>query len=257
MRRGFGSSQVEAMESAQGTGALHMAWAELALDAMGHRGWSEAEELVRRHRSSTRTIGVEEYQTSLLGLIAEARLCIRRSDIQRAREPARPGPARPPEAHEGDAALGGALPCRARAHAAPDGGRQGAAASVRQAEEILVDRPGLGVLATDVAELRERLDLAVASVASTGSLTPAEVRLLTLLQTHLTFKEMASRLGISPNTAKTESMSVYAKLAVTSRSEAVERAVELGLLESMLPPVPPPLLTRTRRCPEGSRQGLL
>jgi LuxR family maltose regulon positive regulatory protein len=249
--------QVDAMESAQGTGALHMAWAELALDAMSHRGWSEAEELVRRHRSSTRASGVEDYQTSLLGLIADARLNIRRSDIQRARDLlVRAQLVRPK--------LTKAMPhwavrclvelARTQLLTADS---KGAAASVRQAEEILADRPGLGLLATDVAELRERLDLATASVASAGSLTPAEVRLLTLLQTHLTFKEMASRLGISPNTAKTESMSLYAKLAVTSRSEAVERAVVLGLLESMLPPVPPPLLTRTRRCPEGPRQRLL
>jgi LuxR family maltose regulon positive regulatory protein len=249
--------EVEAMGSAQATGALHMAWAERALDAIGRRSWTEADELVRRHRSSTRVIGVEEYQTSLLGLIAEARLYIRRSDIPRARELlVRAQVVRPK--------LTKAIPhwavrclvelARAQLLTADS---EGAAASVRQAEQILADRPALGILVTDVAELRERLDLAEGGVASAGSLTPAELRLLTLLQTHLTFKEMASRVGISPNTAKTEPRSLYAKLAVTAPSEAVERAVELGLLESMLPPIASPLLTRTRRCPDGPRQGLL
>ena len=50
---------------------------------------------------------------------------------------------------------------------------------------------------------------------------------------------MSGRLGISPNTAKTQSLSLYSKLGVRSRSEAVDRAVELGLLEPLLPPLAP------------------
>jgi LuxR family maltose regulon positive regulatory protein len=212
---------------------------------------------VRRHRASIRAAGAEEYQTSLLGLIVEARLFIRRSDIPRARallvraQSARPRLTR--------AMPHWAVRCLTELARTQllTADAAGAAASVRQAEAILADRPGLGILVEHVAELRARLDTAAAGTPSAGSLTPAELRLLTLLQTHLTFKEMASRLGISPNTAKTESMSLYSKLSVTSRSEAVERAVELGLLESMLPPPASPLITPTRRCPNPPRQGLL
>jgi LuxR family transcriptional regulator, maltose regulon positive regulatory protein len=58
------------------------------------------------------------------------------------------------------------------------------------------------------------------------------------LATHLTFPEIASRLFISRNTVKTQSVSIYRKLGAPSRSEAIERAVEVGLLESSVYPPP-------------------
>jgi LuxR family maltose regulon positive regulatory protein len=42
---------------------------------------------------------------------------------------------------------------------------------------------------------------------------------------------MGSRLAISPNTVKSQAHAVYRKLDVSSRSEAVARAQELGLLD--------------------------
>jgi LuxR family maltose regulon positive regulatory protein len=54
---------------------------------------------------------------------------------------------------------------------------------------------------------------------------------LPLLSTHLTFQEIADRLVNSRSTIHSHVMSIYAKLEVTGRSEAVERAIELGLLE--------------------------
>ena len=65
------------------------------------------------------------------------------------------------------------------------------------------------------------------------SLTGAELRLLPYLATHLTFPEIASRLFISRNTVKTEAVAIYRKLGVSSRSEAIERAVEIGLLDEL------------------------
>ena len=56
-------------------------------------------------------------------------------------------------------------------------------------------------------------------------------RLLPLLQTYLSFKEIGARLSISANTVKTEAMTIYGKLGASTRSEAVERAVAAGLLE--------------------------
>lgn len=61
------------------------------------------------------------------------------------------------------------------------------------------------------------------------ALTTAELRILRLLPTS-TYLQMAATLGVSHNTVKTHLRSVYQKLYVTSRSEAIERAVELGLL---------------------------
>ncbi|MCZ7588781.1 MAG: LuxR C-terminal-related transcriptional regulator [Gaiella sp.] len=61
-------------------------------------------------------------------------------------------------------------------------------------------------------------------------LTPAESRVLGLLSTHLTLAAIGDRLGSSRSTVKTHVAHIYAKLAVTSRGAAVERARELGLL---------------------------
>jgi DNA-binding CsgD family transcriptional regulator len=64
-----------------------------------------------------------------------------------------------------------------------------------------------------------------------ASLTPAELRLLPLLATHLSLREIGERLYISRNTVKTEAISAYHKLCASSRSEAVRHAAELGLIE--------------------------
>jgi LuxR family maltose regulon positive regulatory protein len=60
-------------------------------------------------------------------------------------------------------------------------------------------------------------------------LTPAELRVLKLLPTS-TYLQMAEILYVSRNTIKTHLRSVYQKLGVESRSQAIERAVELHLL---------------------------
>jgi LuxR family maltose regulon positive regulatory protein len=68
-----------------------------------------------------------------------------------------------------------------------------------------------------------------------SSLTPAERRLLPLLATHLSFREIGERLYISRNTVKTQAIAVYRKFGVTSRSGAIERAIALGLIDEAAP----------------------
>ena len=60
-------------------------------------------------------------------------------------------------------------------------------------------------------------------------LTSAELRVLKLLPTS-TYPQMAEVLYISRNTVKTHLRSIYQKLGVESRSQAIERAVEVRLL---------------------------
>ena len=62
-------------------------------------------------------------------------------------------------------------------------------------------------------------------------LSPAELRLLHFLPTHLTFREIADDLFVSANTVKTQARSIYRKLGVSSRAEAVDCARAAGLLD--------------------------
>ena len=71
-----------------------------------------------------------------------------------------------------------------------------------------------------------------------SALTAAELRLLPLLATHLTFREIGERFFVSRNTVKSQAISVYRKLGVSSRSDAIERAAELGLLDESAVPQP-------------------
>jgi LuxR family transcriptional regulator, maltose regulon positive regulatory protein len=56
------------------------------------------------------------------------------------------------------------------------------------------------------------------------------LRLLPLLSTHLTFPEMSERLYVSPHTVKSQALSLYRKLGVSSRSQAIHRLQQTGLL---------------------------
>lgn len=62
------------------------------------------------------------------------------------------------------------------------------------------------------------------------ALTARERLVLGCLADRMTYREIAARLFISQNTVKTHAKSVYTKLGVGSRREAIERADELGLL---------------------------
>jgi LuxR family maltose regulon positive regulatory protein len=102
------------------------------------------------------------------------------------------------------------------------------------AEEILRLRPGLGVLAGELEEFRSQLSAVQKPDGRPASvLTAAELRLLPLLSTHLSFREIGERLHVSRNTVKTQAIAVYRKLGVSSRSDAIERAADLGLVETV------------------------
>lgn len=99
-------------------------------------------------------------------------------------------------------------------------------------------RPRLGVLAGQAADLAdETRALAARRDARQSGLTTAELRLLPLLTTHLSFREIAEELYVSRNTVKTQAISVYRKLNASSRSEAIARARDLGLVDASSPRV--------------------
>ena len=60
-------------------------------------------------------------------------------------------------------------------------------------------------------------------------LTEREVAVLRLLRGSLSRREIAAELHLSVNTVKGYTASLYRKLAVDSRADAVARAAELGV----------------------------
>lgn len=106
----------------------------------------------------------------------------------------------------------------------------GARQAHREATSMLGERGRFGRLDVELDRLAEQLaDLPTGAIGA-SSLTAAEMRLLPHLVTHLTFGEIADRLYVSRHTVKTQAMSIYRKLEVSSRGEAVGRARDLGLL---------------------------
>jgi LuxR family maltose regulon positive regulatory protein len=231
------AAAVEAGLASGSTDVVYVAWAQLALLAAKQGGWSEAGERARAAEALVEERGLGDYATSALANVATARVALHE---------ARPDDARAAltRAHRLRPQLDHGLPWLTvqvgleltRAHLAL--GEAGAARTIlRETEHVLELRPHMGLPVEDARELRDRVD---ASSGPDGawamSLTGAELRLLPYLATHLMFPEIASRLFISRNTVKTEAVSIYRKLGVSSRSQAIERAVEVGLLDSSVYP---------------------
>jgi LuxR family transcriptional regulator, maltose regulon positive regulatory protein len=108
----------------------------------------------------------------------------------------------------------------------------GARTLMREIDELLRRRPGLGTLVGEAQVLRDRLaSERGASAPGASALTAAELRLLPLLSTHLSFPQIAAELFVSRNTIKSQVLSIYRKLDAASRNQAVTQARELGLLE--------------------------
>jgi LuxR family transcriptional regulator, maltose regulon positive regulatory protein len=103
--------------------------------------------------------------------------------------------------------------------------------------DLVRAHPHVGVLAEQAMALEDEIDaMPEPGEASSTGLTAAELRLLPHLATHLSFREIGELLYVSRNTIKTQAISLYRKLGVSSRSDAIERATHLGLIEPHLPP---------------------
>ena len=85
------------------------------------------------------------------------------------------------------------------------------------ANDALQGYPDAGTLPARLQGLRDRIRR-----GKDYELTPAELRLIAFLPTHLSLQEIADRLHVSRPTVKTQVASIYDKLGVKTRSEAVE-----------------------------------
>ena len=108
----------------------------------------------------------------------------------------------------------------------------GARTLMAEVDELLRRRPGLGTLPGQAEELRAQLSkLRGPDAPGASALTAAELRLLPILATHLSFPQIAEQMSLSRHTVKAEATSIYRKLGASSRNQAVMRARDLGLLD--------------------------
>ena len=199
--------------------------------AMARREWDAAARYAREAHDRFGQMHVEAVASSVLVHAVSARVAIRHGDVARGRtELVHAQLVRPLASHALPSTAVVAQLEVARAYLAI-ADPAGAASALAEAERILQRRPDLGVLAGEVAELRGRSRGSSQALAGPSTLTPAELRVLPMLATHLRFREIAARLHLSPHTVKTQVVSIYGKLDVSSRGEAIDRAIEIGLLE--------------------------
>jgi LuxR family maltose regulon positive regulatory protein len=203
-------------------------WASVA---MGRGDWSAAERYARESHVRIDRMGAAEGASAMLVHAVAARVAIHHGDAVHGREELVHAQLLRP-------VLSWALPALvvqtlievARAYLAI-ADPAGAGSAVAEAERVLRHRPDLGVLATQVADVRRRVHESAHTLVGPSTLTPAELRLLPMLSTHLLFQDIADRLGVSRHTVKTQVVSIYGKLGASSRGDAVDRAIEFGLLE--------------------------
>jgi LuxR family maltose regulon positive regulatory protein len=111
------------------------------------------------------------------------------------------------------------------------GDRVGARTAADEVDDVLRNAPSASKPREQLADLVQQLGTGHSTLPyGPSSLTTAELRVLHFLPTNLTLTEIAERLYVSRNTAKTHAAAVYRKLGVSSRGEAVELARSVGLL---------------------------
>jgi LuxR family maltose regulon positive regulatory protein len=210
--------------------AVALTLAVRAIAAIELGDWPSAEALTDESLAIVRNGQFDSYWTSALVYACGARIAANRGDVAEAREwAAKAARLRPLLTYALPVVSVRSLLELGRAYLAL-GDSSGVVAVIRQAQDIIQQRPELGLLPQQVAELRGELNAEPVRIGGASSLTAAELRLLPLLPTHLTLKEIGERLYLSRNTVKTQAASVYRKFGVSSRSDAVIRMHDLGLL---------------------------
>jgi len=227
---GLLAEAVEVAEDTKATDTAAIALAQRALVAISRGAWDRVGLLVDHGRSLLRQAHLDDCVTNVLLYAVAARLAIHQGEVPRAHADLAHAQRLRPQ-------LTVALPIYAvqarlelaRAHLALTD-VAGTRTILGEVDELLQRRPQLGVLRQQADQLQARVDTMRADVLGASSLTTAELRLLPLLATHLTFREIGERLHVSSHTVKTQAMSIYRKLGVSSRSQAIKHAQQLGLL---------------------------
>ena len=238
-RAGADAAFADAIVAARSAGHVAICYCLLghrALVAIERGAWDAAAALIDESDAIAPAPQVAGYLSSVPSRAARIRIAINRGDIAGARrELVRATSLRPLLTAAAPAAAVQCLLAFARAHLAVDD-PAGARALVAQASDVIRQRPDLGVLPAEVDALRATLAaLAPKRGGGATSLTVAELRVLALLPYYLSFKEIGQRLGVKETTVKSQALAIYHKLGAATRSDAVDLAVDAGLLERFWP----------------------
>jgi LuxR family transcriptional regulator, maltose regulon positive regulatory protein len=210
-----------------------LALCQRSLVAIARGEWDRAEILADQASAVLREAGIEESYATPLVMAVRARAAMHRGAVPAARQYL-------VSAQRLRHLLTYALPYfavqarieLARVHLAL-ADLAGARTLMREIDELLRRRPGLGTLAGEARALRAQLAKEHGpSTPGASALTGAELRLLPLLATHLPFPEIATQMFLSRNTIKSQANSIYRKLGASTRSQAVTRSRDLGLLDT-------------------------
>ncbi len=109
------------------------------------------------------------------------------------------------------------------------GEHKAATAAIADARSVLEQCPDPGILAESLSAL-ERPAQIRRVLSEDRALTPRELGVLKLLRSDLSERDIGRELYVSHYTVHSHVRSIYRKLAVRSRADALERSRELGLL---------------------------
>ena len=109
------------------------------------------------------------------------------------------------------------------------GQHNAATAAIADARSVLEQCPDPGTLAETLSTLERPAQIRRA-LSEDGELTPRELGVLKLLRSDLSERDIGRELYVSHYTVHSHVRSIYRKLAVRSRADALERSRELGIL---------------------------
>jgi LuxR family transcriptional regulator, maltose regulon positive regulatory protein len=113
----------------------------------------------------------------------------------------------------------------------------GAQHLLRHAQELIDQLTDPGMLASLVEQSRRTQSASHRRPQVAAPLTQRELAVLQLLPTRLSTREIGDQLHVSVNTIRSQVQSIYRKLEVTGRTEAVTQARRLGLVPGSPPTV--------------------